>query len=52
MKNYSETGYSFARHFAILSRNVGVLIGSLLRVSCESNFNLLPEQTVILNIVS
>ena len=54
--NYSETGCSFARHFAILSRNVGILIGSLqsncssseqlLRASCDSNFNLLPEQTV------
>ena len=43
---YSETGCSFARHFAILSRNVGILIGSLLRASCDSNFNLLPEQTV------
>ena len=42
----SETGCSFARHFAILSRNVGILIGSLLRASCDSNFNLLPEQTV------
>ena len=39
----SETGCSFARHFAILSRNVGILIGSLLRASCDSNFNLLPE---------
>ena len=44
--NYRETGCSFARHFAILSRNVGILIGSLLRASCDSNFNLLPEQTV------
>ena len=44
--SYSETGCSFARHFAILSRNVGILIGSLLRASCDSNFNLLPEQTV------
>ena len=26
----SETGCLFARHFAILSRNVGILIGSLL----------------------
>ena len=43
---YSETGCSFVRHFAILSRNVGILIGSLLRASCDSNFNLLPEQTV------
>ena len=43
---YSETGCSFPRHFAILSRNVGILIGSLLRASCDSNFNLLPEQTV------
>ena len=42
---YSETGCSFASHFAILSRNVGILIGSLLRASCDSNFNLLPEQT-------
>ena len=39
--SYSETGCSFARHFAILSRNVGILIGSLLRASCDSNFNLL-----------
>ena len=39
--NFSETGCSFARHFAILSRNVGILIGSLLRASCDSNFNLL-----------
>ena len=38
---YSETGCSFARHLAILSRNVGILIGSLLRASCDSNFNLL-----------
>ena len=38
---YSETGCFFARHFAILSRNVGILIGSLLRASCDSNFNLL-----------
>ena len=45
--SYSETGCSFARHFAILSRNVGILIGSLLRASCDSNFNLLPEQTVL-----
>ena len=29
-----------------LSSNVGILIGSLLRASCDSNFNLLPEQTV------
>ena len=43
---YSETGCSFARHFALLSRNVGILIGSLLRASCDSNFILLPEQTV------
>ena len=43
---YSETGCSFARHFAILARNVGILIGSLLRASCDSNFDLLPEQTV------
>ena len=35
---YSETGCSFARHFAILSRNVGISIGSLLRASCDSNF--------------
>ena len=34
--SYSETGCSFARHFAILSRNVGILIGSLLR----ANWNL------------
>ena len=32
-------------HFAILSCNVGILIGSLLRASRDSNFNLLPEQT-------
>ena len=44
---YSETGCSFARHFAILSRNVGVLIGSLLPASCDSNFNLLPGRTVL-----
>ena len=44
--NYSETSCSFARHFATLSRNVGVLIGSVLRASLDSNFNLLPEQTV------
>ena len=44
--SYSETGCSFARHFAVLSRNVGILIDSLLRASCDSNFNLLPEQTV------
>ena len=44
--NFSETGCSFAHHFAILSPNVGILIGSLLRASCDSNFNLLPEQTV------
>ena len=37
---YSETGCSFARHFAILSRNVGILIGSLLRASCELKFQL------------
>ena len=34
-KSYSETGCSFARHFAILSRNVGILIGSFLRASCN-----------------
>ena len=44
--SYSETSCLFARHFAILSRNVGILIGSLLQASCNSNFNLLPEQTV------
>ena len=43
---YSETGCSFACDFAILSRNVGILIGSLLRASCDLNFNLLPEQTI------
>ena len=43
---YSETGCSFARHFAILSRTDGILVGSLLRASCDSNFNLLPEQMV------
>ena len=37
---YSETGCSFARHFAILSRNVGILIGSLLRAGCELKFQL------------
>lgn len=26
--------------------NLGILIGSFLRGSCGSNFNLLPEQTV------
>ena len=36
---YSETGCSFVRHFAILSCNVGILISSLLRASCDSNFN-------------
>ena len=41
----SETGCSLARHFAILSLNVGILISSLLRASCDSNFNLLLEQT-------
>ena len=46
LPNYSETSCSFARHFAILSRNVSILIGSLLRASCDSNFNLLPEQMV------
>ena len=30
---YGETGCSFARHFAVLSRNVGILIRSLLRAS-------------------
>ena len=30
---YSENGCTFARHFAILSRNVGILIGSLLRAN-------------------
>ena len=35
---YSETGCSFARHFAIFSRNVGILIGSLLRATCELKF--------------
>ena len=38
--SYSETGCSFARHFAIFSRNVGILIGSLLRASCELKFQL------------
>ena len=37
---YSETSCSFACHFAILSRNVGILIGSLLRASCELKFQL------------
>ena len=42
---YSETVCSFARHFTMLSRNAGILIGSLLRASCYSNFNLLPTIT-------
>ena len=37
---YNETGCSFARYFAILSRNVGILIGSLLRARCELKFQL------------
>ena len=40
LANYSETSCSFARHFAIFSRNVGILIGSLLRASCELKFQL------------
>ena len=37
---YRETGCSFARDFAMLSRNVGGLIGSLLRASCNLKFQL------------
>ena len=37
---YSETSCSFTRHFSILSRNVGILVGSLLRASCELKFQL------------
>ena len=44
----SETGCSFACHFVILSRNVGILIGSLLQASCDSNFNF-HGQPVALN---
>ena len=36
---YSETGCSFARHFAILSRNVGILIGSLLRAKLRAQIS-------------
>ena len=43
-----ETGCSFARHFAILSRNVDILFGSLLRASCDSNFNSLSKRFFIL----
>ena len=42
---YSETGCSFACHFAILSRNVGILIGSLLRASCELKFQLAASRS-------
>ena len=44
----SETGCSFACHFVILSRNVGILIRSLLQASCDSNFNF-HGQPVALN---
>ena len=36
---YSETRCSFARHFAILSRNVGILIGSLLRAKLRAQIS-------------
>ena len=38
-----ETGCSFARHFAILSRNVDILFAS-----CDSNFNSLSKRFFIL----
>ena len=47
-RHYSQTSWSFACHIAILSHNVGILIGSLLRASCNSNFCCLSKRFFIL----